>query len=309
MAPEWKRSLVHGHGKRHEPEFDGVSLSGKIRTVLDLPLGITLQDIAPDGSVLVALNSKRLAMAFSTLGSKEDVELSWHDWNVAKDISHDGKFVLFEDASEAAGRGYAVALRKLDGTLPVRLGDGSAGGLSPDGKWAISVSTGQPQQMTLLPIGPGQSRSVDISGLEHMQSGWARFLADGQRIIANGNEQGHATRCYVLEIASGKPKAVTPEGTVCGPSSPDSRFVVGVGPNSAVAIYPDRGRLVPFDPRTGSGFLPVQWSSDGSVLYGYHTGELPSRIYKVEIATGKQTMVQELRPGVPAGVVMVAPVS
>jgi serine/threonine protein kinase len=285
-----------------------VSLSGRIRPVLDLPTGITLQDIAPDGSVLVALNSKRLAMAFSTLGSKEDVELSWHDWNVAKAISHDGRFVLFEDASEAAGRGYAVALRKLDGTLPVRLGDGSAGGLSPDGKWAISVSTGEAQQMTLLPIGPGQSRSVDISGLEHIQSGWARFLADGQRIIANGNEQGHATRCYVLEIASGKPKAVTPEGMVCGPSSPDSRSVVGVGPNSAVAIYPIGGGSSRLIPRLEAGFLPVEWSSDGSVLYGYHMGELPSRIYKVGIDGGKQTMVQELRPGVPAGVVMVAPV-
>jgi len=43
-------------------------------------------------------------------------------------------------------------------------------------------------------------------------------------------------------------------------------------------------------------------------LYGYRAGELPSRIYKVEIATGKQTVVQELRPGAPAGVVTVAPV-
>jgi hypothetical protein len=56
------------------------------------------------------------------------------------------------------------------------------------------------------------------------------------------------------------------------------------------------------------GFMPVQWSSNGAVLYGYHTGELPSRIYKVAIDTGKQIMVQELRPGVPAGVVLVAPV-
>ena len=285
-----------------------VGLSGKVRKVLDLPMGITLQDIAPDGSVLVALNSKRLAMAYSTLGSKEDVELSWHDWNVAKDISPDGKFVLFEDASEAAGPGYAVALRKLDGTLPVRLGDGSAGGLSPDGKWAISVSTTQPQQVTLLPIGAGQPRSVEVRGLEHIQSGWARFLTDGQRLIANGNEQGHATRCYVFDLVGGKPKPVTPEGTVCGPSSPDSRFVVGVGPNAAVAIYPigeGSSRAIPgLDP----GFLPVQWSSEGSVLYGYHRGELPGRIYKVAINSGKQTVVQELRPGVPAGVVMVAPV-
>jgi serine/threonine protein kinase/dipeptidyl aminopeptidase/acylaminoacyl peptidase len=285
-----------------------VSLSGKVRKVLDLPMGITLQDIAPDGSVLVALNSKRLAMAFSTLGSKEDVELSWHDWNVAKDISPDGKFVLFEDASEAAGPGYAVALRKLDGTLPVRLGDGSAGGLSPDGKWAISVSTTQPQQVSLLPIGAGQPRSVEVRGLEHIQSGWARFLTDGQRLIANGNEQGHATRCYVLNLVGGKPKPVTPEGTVCGPSSPDSHFVVGVGPNSAVAIYPIGEGSSRSIPGLEAGFLPVQWSSDGSVLYGYHLGELPSRIYKVAIDSGKQTVVQELRPGVPAGVVMVAPV-
>jgi hypothetical protein len=285
-----------------------VSLSGKVRNVLDLPMGITLQDIAPDGSVLVALNSKRLAMGLGTLGGKEDIELSWHDWNVAKDISRDGKFVLFEDASEAAGPGYAVALRKLDGTLPVRLGDGSAGGLSPDGKWAISVSTGRPQQVTLLPIGAGQPRSIDIRGLEHIQSGWARFLSDGQRIIANGNEHSHATRCYVLEVAGGKPKAVTPEGTVCGPSSPDDRFVVGAGPNSAVAIYPIGEGSPRLIPGLEAGFLPVQWSSDGSILYGYHTGELPSRVYKVDIDTGGQTLLQELRPGVPAGVVMVAPV-
>jgi hypothetical protein len=37
-------------------------------------------------------------------------------------------------------------------------------------------------------------------------------------------------------------------------------------------------------------------------------GELPSRIYKVAIETGQQTLVKELRPEVPAGVVMVAPV-
>ena len=285
-----------------------VSLSGKVRTVLDLPMGITLQDIAPDGKALVALNSKRLAMAFGSLGGKSDVELSWHDWNVAKDISRDGRSVLFEDASEAAGPGYAVALRNLDGSLPVRLGEGSAGGLSPDGKWAISVSTGHPQQVTLLPVGAGQPRSVDVSGLEHIQNGWARFLADGQRLITNGSEHGRGTRCYVLDLAGGKPKGVTPEGTVCGPSSPDGQFVVGVDPNFGVAIYPIRNGAPRPVPGLEPGFLPVQWSSDGFVLYGYHRGELPSRIYKVEIATGKQTMVQELRPEVPAGVVVVAPV-
>jgi dipeptidyl aminopeptidase/acylaminoacyl peptidase len=285
-----------------------VTLAGKVRTLLDLPMGITLQDISPDGHVLIALNTKRLAMALGTLGNSQDVELSWHDWNVAKDVSPDGKFVLFEDASEAAGASYAVEQRKLDGTLPIRLGDGSAGGLSPDGKWTVSVSNAQPQHMTLLPIGPGQPRPVDISGVEHIQSGWARFL-DGQRLIVNANEKDHtANRCYVLDIAGGKPKAVTPEGTACGPSSPDGRFVVGVGKNSAMAIYPVGDGSPRSVPGLEAGFVPVQWASNSSFLYGYIPGELPSKIYKVEISTGKQTVVQELRPEAPAGVVTVSPV-
>src|SRR6202043_3217953 len=251
--------------------LQAVTLSRQVRTVLNLPMGITLEDIAPDGSVLVSLNSKRLAMAFSTLGSKEDVELSWHDWNVAKDISRDGQFVLFEDSSEAAGPGYAVALRKLDGTLPVRLGDGSAGGLSPDDKWAISVSTGHPERVTLLPIGPGQPRPVDASGLEHIQNGGARFLGEGQRLISNGSEPGHTNRCYVLDLAGGKPKALTPEGILCGPSSPDSRFVVGGKSNVAVGIFPVEGG--PVRPIRGlpERFHPVQWSADSALLYGYRT--------------------------------------
>jgi|HubBroStandDraft_1064217.scaffolds.fasta_scaffold02460_6 serine/threonine protein kinase/Tol biopolymer transport system component len=284
-----------------------VTLSRKIRTVLDLPMGITLQDIAPDGRVLVALNSKRLAMAFSTLGSKQGEELSWHDWNVAKDISRDGQSVLFEDSSAAAGSDHSVALRKLDGSLPVRLGDGSAGGLSPDGKWTIAL-TGHPTKVMLLPTGPGQPRPVETTGLESIQSGWARFLADGQRIIANGNEQGHATRCYVINLDGGKTTAVTPEGIQCGPSSPDSQFVVGVRASSAVAIYPIAGGPLRPIPALEAGFVPVQWSNDGSTLFGYHAGELPCKVYKLAIATGKQTVMQELRPGAPAGVVSVSPV-
>jgi serine/threonine protein kinase len=285
-----------------------VTLAGKVRTVLDLPMGINLQDISSDGRVLIALDSKRLALALSTLGKSQDVELSWHDWNVAKDISRDGQFVLFEDASEAAGPSYAVAKRNLDGALPVRLGDGSAGGLSPDGKWAISFSNGQPQHMKLLPTGPGQPRPIDLSGFEHIQTGWARFL-DGQRLIVNGNEKDHsANRCYVLDIAGGKPQAVTPEGTACGPSSPDGRFVVGVGPKSAVAIYPIEDGPPRSVPGLEAGFVPVQWSTDSSFLYGYHQGELPTKIYEIEISTGKQTVVQELRPAAPAGVVTVSPV-
>ena len=285
-----------------------VDLDGKLRLLLDLPIGFTLQDIAPDGRVLVALNEKRLALAFSTLSSAGDTELSWHDWNIAKDISPDGKKILFEDSSEAAGPGYAVAIRNIDGSAPTRLGDGSAGGLSPDGQWAISISAEHAAKITLLPVGPGQPRAVDVEGLEAINSGWAQFLANGKQILVNGNEKGRGRRCYVLSVDGGKATAVTPEGVTCGPSSPDSRFLIGVDSNSAVAIYPVMGGPARSIPNLESGFRFIQWSQDGSMIFGYKPGELPSKIYKVEIASGKETTVHQLRPSAQAGIVIVTPV-
>lgn len=286
-----------------------VTLAGKNRTLLNLPVGLTLQDIASDGRVLVALTSKRLAMAFATTGRKEDMDLSWHDWNPARDISPDGTFVLFEDASEAAGARYAVVVRKLDGSLPVQLGEGSSGGLSPDGKWAVSVSTTQPTQLTLLPVGAGQPHSINVTGLPHIQNGWARFLPNGKSVIVNGDEAaGQAARCYLVDVSNGAAKPVTPEGFVCGPSSPDSRFVIGKGQTGSAVIYSIDGGPSRAIPHLYPTFNPLQWSNDGSRLYGSHIGEVPGKIYQVQIATGKETVVQELNPGVPAGVVMVGPI-
>jgi eukaryotic-like serine/threonine-protein kinase len=284
-----------------------VDLSAKVRTLLNLPVGLVLQDIASDGRVLAASKSQRLAMSFSALGSKEDADLSWHDWDSARDISPDGQFVLFEDASEAAGPGYSVMLRKVDGTLPVRLGEGSAGGMSPDGKWAASISTSKAAQITLFPTGAGQPRTINVSGLQHIQNGWARFLPDGKKLSVNANEVGHPPRCYFVDASSGNAKVVTPEGVLCGPVSPDDRSIIGKGPSGPVLYSAEGGtpRLIPqLDPK----FNPVRWSNDGLALFGYYPGELPSKVYKIEIATGKQTVIGELRPGAPAGVVMVAPV-
>jgi serine/threonine protein kinase/Tol biopolymer transport system component len=305
--PNGKEVWFTAIAKGNNLNLMAVDLSGKIRTLLDLPLSMTLEDIAADGRVLIVLHSKRLEMAYSTLGGNQDVDLSYHDLNSARDISSDGKSVLFEDASEAAGSGYSVVLRDVDGALPVRLGEGSSGGLSPDGKWALSVSTSRSPQVTLLPIGAGQARTISITGVERVHNGFARFLPDGQRFALNGEETGHAVRCYVVDISSGKAKPATPENVLCGPISPDGRSLLGTAPDRS-EIYSLDGTLPRPIPHLDSSFVPVQWSNDGTVIYGYHFGELPCKVYKVEVATGKDTIVHQLNPGVPAGIVVVAPV-
>lgn len=284
-----------------------VNNSGQVRRVLALPAGMTLEDVAPDGRALVSLDSERLAMAMTPRNGRP-IDLSWHDWSIAKDISADGQSVLFEDSSEAAGNQYSIAIRKVDGTLPVELGTGSAGGLSPDGKWAVAIVEGNPGQVMLVPTGAGRPRSVATPGLEHIYSGSGHFLADGKRIAIYASEHGHGVRCYLVDIDGGKPVPITPEGITGGLVSPNGKYVVRANDAGVTAVYPIDGGVPRSIPNLAPGFTPIQWAQDESSIYGYRQSEHPTNVYQVNVVTGKQKLVQALEPGSMAGVVAMAPV-
>ncbi len=233
--------------------------------------------------------------------------ISWHDWDVAKDISHDGQFLLFEDASEAAPSNFSVAIRKLDGAPPIFLGEGSAGDLSPDGKWAISMLTGKDSRVNLLPIGPGQPRAVPIGNLE-IHTGASRFLADGKRITVTANEPGHGLRSYLLNVDGGKPVPITPEGVAGAIVSPDGQLILGES-GSNLAVYSTSGGPPRAIPGLESNFRALQWSEDNSAVYGYVPGQsIPAKIYKLDLTTGRKTFIKDLQPESNTGVVIVSPV-
>lgn len=285
-----------------------VTGSGVVRKVLALPEGMTLEDVAPDGRALVSLDSERLAMAFTSRNGKP-IDISWHDWNIAKDISRDGQSVLFEDSSEAAGNQYFIAIRKLDGSLPVELGMGSAGGLSPDGKWAVSILAGTPGQVTLVPTGAGQPRTIPTPGLEQIYSGSGHFMGDGKHIAIYGSEHGHGVRCYAVDINGGKPIPITPEGITGGLISPNGKYVVRDNDAGISTVYPIGAGAAPYPiPNLESGFIPIQWAQDESSIYGYRRGEYATKVYKVNVVTGKQTLLQALQPATTTGAVSTSPV-
>ena len=293
--------------KGYNHDLRAVNMSGRIRSILDLPMGMTLEDVAPDGRALVSLDAERVAMAITARDGKT-VDLSWHDWDIAKDISRDGQSVLFEDSSAAAGSHYSVAIRKIDGAPPVQLGDGSSGKLSPDGKWAISILPGTPGRVTLLPLGPGQARVIAITGLEHIDNGVAHFLEDGKHITLNANETGHAVRTYLVNLDGGKPIPITPEGITGSLISPDGKSIFRVNEAAGVAVYPTAGGAPQLIPGLEPDFVPVQWTDDGSSVFGYLPGQIPTKVYKVNLFSGEKTLIKELQPGTATGVVNIAPV-
>jgi hypothetical protein len=291
--------------KGHTRALFAVDRKGQSRSILQIPGGLTVQDIAPDGSVLLSLDAERLEMA--TVGRDgRPMDVSWHDWDVAKDISPDGQSILFEDSSEAAPQRYAVALRRLDGTPPIQLGAGSAGSLSFDGKWAIGITIGSPGKITLYPVGPGQPRTVPVTGLERIENGPSRFLPDGKRITVNGVEAGHNVRCYILSVDGGKPMAVTAEGITGSYVAPDGRHMLA---NNGTIVTLDGSESAPRSiPGMDPEFRAIQWAADSTAVFGYYPGGIPAKIFKVDITTGRKTFVRDLQPETTTGLVTIKPV-
>jgi Tol biopolymer transport system component len=291
----------------------GVTLDGKERLVLRLPGALMLFDVWKDGRVLLMRASWRRELVGVAEGETKERDLSWLDYTYPAELSADGKTLLFDEegggGSLAYSKGftYAVYIRKTDGSPAVLLGEGGAVALSPDGKWALSATPGAPSQLKLLPTGAGQPKDLTNDSINH---NWAHWFPDGKHIVTSGNEPGKGTRLYVYDVNSGKSNAITPEGVSATSFaiSPDARDVAAIGPDQKGYLYPLAGGEARVIPGFNPGEEPITWSSDGHSLYVYQPGELPARVFRLDVHTGQRTLWKQLMPSDPAGVENIGPV-
>jgi len=287
----WFSSTRIGYGRY----LSAVDLKGKERLLAREPGTLTLQDVARDGRVLLTRDVPRVGMVGLAPGATKERDLSWLDWSAPRDLSADGSTLLFTESGEAGGDNYAAYIRKTDGTPAIRLGDGGAIALSPDLKWAIGGLPIPPVQFYLLPTGAGEQRPLTNDRINHAE---ARWFPDGKRIVFSGDEPGHGLRLYVQDISGGGPHAISPEGVNSSlfAVSPDGKLVSDVGPDGKVYLYPAEGG----EPRPvsglGEGDVPINWTDDGRSIFAYHLGEIPAKVYRLDLATGHKQFWKQLVP-------------
>jgi eukaryotic-like serine/threonine-protein kinase len=276
-----------------------VDLSGHLRLAFRALGGVTLQDISPDGRVLMTRDEHRAGIMGEGRGGTSEQDLSWLDWSLPVDISRDGKMLLFDEQGEQSGPNYMVAMRDMTGSPPVALGEGMAGDFSPDGKWAAaSISY---TQLVLLPTGAGTVRRIDRGDIQ--QYGFQiHWMPDGKQLLFTGNQAGRAARCFVQSIDGGSPRAVTPEGIKYCEISPDGRLIAASDTKMGQAqLYPMNGGA----PRPIPGLLPeeaVQWTSDPHYLNVYQHGKSSIRVFRLNILTGQRKFFKEIKVPVGPGV-------
>ncbi len=332
-SADGKELYISGTSNAAPPALHAVNVeTGEIRLVSRLTGSVRVFDISPKGEVLLSNGTWRAALVWKPRNPQiaqpvvptdtaqprapesmlpppdlPERDASWLDWSMLADLSPDGHTILFSETREGGGATNAVYLRRDDAPAPVRLGQGTADALSPDGKWVLIH---QGPKLILLPTGTGDPRELKIDG--SFESG-AAWLPDSRRVILGGAIPKEGYRLHLFDTLDEIAKPISPEGVWSGGMrafvvSPDGRFVAGMNKEQTLVLYPiDGGEARPV---TGveKGEVPVQWSADGASLLVYRPTALPARVFRIDLATGARELWKEFTPADPAGVYRIAPV-
>jgi Tol biopolymer transport system component len=276
-----------------------VTLSGKLRTLANVPGGMWLED-SRNGTVLSVANHTRLDIRGKGPDAKEERELGWFGWSELRDISRDGRKILFEEEGDGGGANYTVFLRDTDGSPPARLGEGLAGAISPDGKWVVTMPT-KVGAFSLVPTGAGEPRQITHDSVSY---GQVRFLPDGKHLLAVGIEAGHGGRDYLIDVSSGESKPITPEGISGVQISPDGKYTVVRGPGGQRGIWPLEGGGFRPIPGLAAKYSVIGWTPDGGSVYAVPNGgrRTVAEVSRVNIQTGKMEPWKTFGAGTSAGV-------
>jgi len=301
-APDGKELWFAASRPGEESGLYALTRGGKVRPLFRIPGDLALLDVSRDGRVLLTQVIQRTSIMVLAPGESEERNLSWLGTSELVDLSADGRWILFTEYAQGGSDRMSVYLRGTDGSPAVRLGDGSALALSPDGRWALTQSASDSSRMFLLPTGAGEPQELPPTSMSVYT---ARWLPGGKQILVTGTEpgQGFRLRLYLMTLGAKEARPFTPPGITHFIPSPDGSSVVTWGYTEGVKIYPIGGgepRTIPGAPPVGERIL--QWRADGRALYavrGFH--DSGGWIDEIDIATGRRVPWKQLRLADPVG--------
>jgi dipeptidyl aminopeptidase/acylaminoacyl peptidase len=281
-----------------------VDLAGRRRVLLEAPAAMDVHDLSPEGTALVTQLQNRAGMRAWSADGEAERELSWRDYSFPIDLTPDGRTLLFAGLTECSGSepsSAATFMRTLDGSPAVRVQDGWAHALSPDGRFALTVTA---KELRLTPTGAGEARAVPIDLPRVVEARWPR---DHGRVLLLAKEPQGEARFHRVDLGGGSTSAVLPASAsfACASlhlqggdfrTSPDGRVAAVPGADGRILLVPLDGGT----PRPLAGGevneQPVQWSPDGRLLYCYRRGQIPARVFAVDVASGRRKLWATIRP-------------
>jgi eukaryotic-like serine/threonine-protein kinase len=277
-----------------------------VRRVAGLPAAVVLRDLRPDGGVLLETVTRKARMLVRNVGEADDRDIGWFDYPLLRDMSADGKFILFDEEGEGGGAEYSVFVRPTDGGPAVRLADGYAQSFAPDMKHVLATRPGRPG-LRIVPIGPGEPQEIPRLASDYRPAGPPRWWPDGKRIILMGQLGDGPVRSYLLDPATMETRPITPEGVAGNLASPDATRLVVTVDGARRVFEVEGGRMTPIR-GLAQGDQMVRWSADGRALYVSRALATRQRdLARLDLSTGRRDVIATFGPSDAAGVLGIAP--
>ena len=281
-----------------------VAMNGKQTLLRRESTDLTLQDISRDGHILISRDTFRQEVFGRIHPEQQERNLGWQDNSYASYLSADGSTIVLSVQGEAAGAGgYAVYIRRTSpNATAFRLGEGSAGPLSADGKWVLALHPGGakasvPPHLILLPTAVGKPRELTNAVRPSWRTAW---LPDG-RILFVGNEPGDGPRNWIMN----------PDGTQVHPITPEGIIGERVSPHGEVLVADAEGKFWLYSIHGGDRLpvrgistreFPIGWSEDEKMIFTARQGRDTTDVYSVNVLSGRTALLFRLAPSDRAGV-------
>ena len=215
-------------------------LDGKERLLVRTPGELTIQDASADGRILMTSDNGKVGIIGRPPGSDRDRDLSLLDWSLVRDLSPDGKLLLFDETGEGGGARHArlraqarTARRPCSSATAGRAASRRTAGGSPRTSMAPGGRT-----ITLLPMKAGEPRTLPTARPRASTGRGGSRTASGSSWRRTRPERAFASSCRASR-ASRRARSRRRESRIgFFPVSPDARIVVGAGTGRALLRIP-----------------------------------------------------------------------
>jgi Tol biopolymer transport system component len=127
------------------------------------------------------------------------------------------------------------------------------------------------------------------------------WFPDGKHLLLEGAAEGQALRTYQMDLEGGKPQLLGPADFTGVAVARDGKRIAGRNSSGETVVFDMGTQKVEAIPGIGPQDELDKWTEDGQALLVSSGTPWEAWMYRVEVATGKRTLLQKIELSDKAG--------
>ena len=157
----------------------------------------------------------------------------------------------------------------------------------------------RPPEVGLNPIGTGESRRLPVGDITSL--GNVSWFPDSKHLLLTGATEQQPMRSFEMDIEGGKPQPLGPPDFIGSAVAEDGKRIAGRNASTQAVVFDRETQKLQLIPGVEPQDQLQKWTADGNGLIVVSATPWDARVYRVELATGKRTLLQTVEPAEKAG--------